>query len=86
MPTRVMTTDPMMQYFIQQMHQHSIQAQQFQQALLHMQATQNQMLTQLTVGTTTTAAALHNLSREKLKPTLVVPPWTQSTKREWLPI
>eukprot|EP00957_Ditylum_brightwellii_P056961 4317583-Ditylum_brightwellii.AAC.1 len=68
------------------MHQHSIQAQQFQQALLHMQTTQNQMLTQLTVGTTTTAAALHNLLRGKLKPTLVVTPWTQSTKKEWLAI
>eukprot|EP00957_Ditylum_brightwellii_P152981 11644342-Ditylum_brightwellii.AAC.1 len=42
------------------------------------------MLNQLAAGTTSTAAALQVLSRDKPPPNLTIPAWTPNNKREWV--
>eukprot|EP00957_Ditylum_brightwellii_P091414 6960239-Ditylum_brightwellii.AAC.1 len=76
--------DPMMAYLIHQLQHQIQQAQQFQQALLQMQTFQNQMFTQLTTGTASTAVTLCTLSKEKPMPNLTIPLWTPSNKQEWV--
>eukprot|EP00957_Ditylum_brightwellii_P093528 7121999-Ditylum_brightwellii.AAC.2 len=51
------------------MAQQSMQAQQFQTALLQMQQMQTQMMTQLTSGATATTAVLQTLGQDKPTPT-----------------
>eukprot|EP00957_Ditylum_brightwellii_P076478 5812656-Ditylum_brightwellii.AAC.1 len=65
------------------LHQQQTQHAQYQQAVLSMQAFQQNLMNQLTMGMINSAVeVLRRVGKDKPTPQLVVPVWTPSNKRE----